>query len=187
MKEKIIVLAVSVICQLGFAGAAYSATLSEAVDQTIKSNPDVLIDANRKLSVDEAVKGAKGGYYPKVNLNLGYGREWSENTTTRNRPGQDDTLTRAESGLTLSQMLYDGFATKSEVDRQQARLSSAARKVMGTSEQIGLKAVEAYLDVLRYSELLALAQANLETHDKTYAQIKLRSQGGIGRKADFDQ
>ncbi len=187
MNKKIIVLAVSVICQLGFSGIASSATLSEAVNQTIQTNPDILIDANRKLSVDEAVKQAKGGYYPKVDLNLGIGREWSENTSTRAKPGHDDLLTRREAGLTLSQLLYDGSATSSEVERQKSRLSSASRKVMGTSERIGLKAIEAYLDVLRRSELLKLGQDNLAAHDRTFSQIEVRSKGGIGRKADLDQ
>lgn len=180
-------LAVLSACQLGFLGVANGTTISEAVNQTIRTNPDILIDANRKLSIDEAVKQAEGGYYPKIDFNLGYGTEWSENITTRPKSGHDDTLTRGEAGLTLSQLIYDGSATSSEVDRQQARLSSASRKVMGTSEQIGLKAIEAYLNVLRRSELLKLAQANLDVHDKTFGQIKIRSEGGIGRKADLDQ
>jgi adhesin transport system outer membrane protein len=187
MNKKVVYAAVSVVCALGFSASALSATLAEAVDQTIKTNPDILIDANQKLSVDEALKGAKGGYLPKVDLNLGYGREWSENISTKGNPGGDATLWRKESGLTLSQMLYDGFATRSEVQRQQSRLDSASHKVMGTSEQIGLKAIEAYLDVLRREELLKLAQINLEAHDKTFGQIKLRSDSGVGRKADLEQ
>ena len=187
MNKKAIYSAVSVICALGFAGNVFSATLTEAVDQTIKTNPDILIDANRKLSVDEAVKQAKGGYYPKVNLNLGIGREWSENASTRPNPGGDATLWRRESGLTLSQLIFDGNATSSEVDRQKSRLNSASYKVMGTSEQIALKAIESYLNVLRREELLKLAQDNLAAHDRTFGQIKLRSDTGVGRKADLEQ
>ena len=187
MNKKLIMLAVLSACQLGFLGAANGTTISEAVNQTIRSNPDILIDANRKLSIDQAVKQAEGGYYPKIDFNAGYGSEWSKNITTRPRSGRDDVLTRGEAGLSLSQLIYDGSATSSEVDRQQARLSSASRKVMGTSEQIGLKAIESYLNVLRRSELLKLAQANLEVHEKTFNQIKIRSEGGIGRKADLDQ
>lgn len=187
MNKKLIVLAVYSVCQLSFLSAANGTTIAEAVNQTIRTNPDILVDANRKLSIDQAVKQAEGGYYPKIDFNLGYGTEWNKNITTKLRPGRDHTLTRGESGLTLSQLIYDGSATSSEVDRQQARLSSASRKVMGTSEQIGLKAIEAYLNVLRRSELLKLAQANLDVHEKTFNQIKIRSEGGIGRKADLDQ
>lgn len=187
MNKKLIMLAVYSVCQLGFLSVANGATISEAVDQTIKTNPDILIDANRKLSLDEAVKQAKGGYLPKIDMNLGYGSEWSQNISTRPKPGRDDVLTRREAGLTLSQLIYDGSATKSEVERQEARVNSASRKVAGTSEQIGLRAIDTYLTVLRRTELLKLAQANLEVHEKTYNQIKIRHEGGIGRKADLDQ
>lgn len=167
-----------------FAGAASAQTLSEAVDQTIKSNPDVLIDANRRLSTDEAVNQAKGGYRPKIDLSAGVGAEWSENTSTR--PGSDN-LWRRESALTLSQMIYDGFGTKSEVQRQEARVRSAAHRVSGTSEQIALRAVETYLEVVRRQELRALTQDNLAAHERVFDQIKMRSDSGVGRRADLEQ
>lgn len=163
---------------------AFAQSLSEAVDQTIKTNPEVLIDANRRLALDQTVEQARGGYYPKVDLALGVGREWSENTSTR--PGSD-TLTRRESSLTLSQMLYDGYGVKSEVDRNQSRAESAAHRVASTSEHIGLRAVEVYLDVLRQQELVALTQDNLAAHERTFEQIKLRSDSGVGRQADMEQ
>jgi adhesin transport system outer membrane protein len=164
--------------------SAYSQTLSEVVDQTIKSNPEVLIDANHRLSLDHVVDQARGGYGPKVDMALGIGREWNENTSTR--PGSDS-FTRRESSLTLSQMLYDGYRVKSEVDRSQSRVESAAHRVASTSERIGLRAVEVYLEVLRRQELLALTQDNLSAHEKTFEQIKLRADSGVGRKADLEQ
>ena len=164
--------------------AAFAQTLAEVVDQTIKTNPDVLIDVNRRLEAEQNVLQAKGGYQPKVDLGLGIGGEWSENISTR---PSHRTLTRTESSLTLSQMLYDGYGVKSEVDRQESRVESAAYKVAGTSEQIGLRAVETYLAVLRRQEQLDLIQDNLAAHERTYQQIKLRADSGVGRKADLEQ
>lgn len=159
-------------------------TLNQAVEQTIKTNPDILVDANRRLANDKTIDEARGGYFPKVDLNLGYGRENSDNITTR--PG-DRTLTRGEAGLTLSQMLYDGFGTRSEVARRTATAESSAWRVQGTSEQISLRAIETYLDVLRRQEQLILIQDNLHAHEKTFEQIKLRADSGVGRKADLEQ
>jgi adhesin transport system outer membrane protein len=81
---------------------ALAQTLLEVVDHTIKTNPDVMIDVYRKLAQDKKVEQAQANYKPKIDLNLGIGRERSENISTR--PGSD-TLTRSESGLRLSQML----------------------------------------------------------------------------------
>lgn len=163
---------------------AYGQSLKEAVEQTLQTNPDVLIDASKRLSTDEAVKGARGGYLPKVDLLLGTGRERSNNSSTS---GTDLTLTRREASLTLTQMLFDGFGVSSEVSRNQARVESAAHKLAGTSEQAGLQAIEAYLEVLRQRELVELTRANLGAHDRTLDQIKIRAESGVGRKADFEQ
>jgi len=50
-----------------------------------------------------------------------------------------------------------------------------------------LRAIEAYLEVLRNQEIMALTQDNLLVHQRTYDQIKLRASSGVGRKADQDQ
>ena len=71
--------------------------------------------------------------------------------------GDSDTLLRKEAQLTLSQMLFDGFETRSEVERQTARVSSAAYRVQETAEFIALDAVEAHLEVLRYQEIVKLS------------------------------
>lgn len=177
------------VCAVPLLGLAWQApvgaqSLKEAVEQTIKTNPEVLITTSRRLSADQDVKQARGGYFPKIDANLGYGRERSENSNTG---FQKIWLTRREAGLSLTQMLFDGFGVKSEVERQQARSDAAAHRVFATSDDIGLRAVEAYLEVLRHRELFALAQKNLEAHERTNDQIKLRAGAGVGRKADQDQ
>lgn len=167
-------------------GPVSGQSLKAAVEQAMQTNPDVLADANRRLSTDAALKAAKGGYLPKVDLGIGMGREWSDNSTTRFNGGTS-LLTRNEASLTLNQMLFDGEQVKSEVDRNQARVASAANKLSGTSEQTALRVIEAYLEVLRNRELVVLTTANAQVHLRTYDQIKIRSDSGVGRKADLEQ
>ena len=155
LKRSLGVIALSLV----FGVPAHGQTLKAAVERTMESNPDILIDASRRLSLDQAVKGARGGYLPRADLALGGGREWSDNATTRalGLPG-DRALNRTEASLTLTQMLFDGFAVKSEVERNQARVDSAANRLAGTSEQVALQAVEAYLEVLRHRDLVQLTR-----------------------------
>ena len=167
---------------------AYAQSLKDAVDMVVKTSPDVLVETNQRLANDEAVKNARGGYFPKVDLLAGTGNEWSDNTTTR-IAGYNDwrKLNRQEAQITLTQMLFDGFAVSSEVGRNKARVESAAWKVLGTSEAMGLRGVEAYLNVLRNQELVRLAKENLDAHVRTMDQINIRSTGGVGRKSDQEQ
>jgi adhesin transport system outer membrane protein len=84
-------------------------------------------------------------------------------------------------------MLFDGLATPNEVERQEARTDSRAYTVFGQSEITALDGVEAYIKVLRRQELLNLAKENLQRHQGTNDQIKLRSERGVGKRADVDQ
>ena len=155
--------------------------------QTLATNPDVLIDASRRQSVGQSVNQAVAGFLPRVDLALGRGHQYGDNQTDQQTYGGPIGQIRYERSLTLTQMLFDGFGTANEVERNYARLDTAAHRVAATSEQVALRAVEAYLEVLRNQELMALTQDNLLVHQRTYDQIKLRAASGVGRKADQDQ
>ncbi len=168
----------------GLLAAPLSAqTLTEAVQETLKTNPDILSNIQERLAVDQELRQARAGYLPSVNINAGVGREHSETPFTSGSV----TLTRREAGISLNQMLFDGFATPNEVDRQMARVNSRAYTVHGNAEDTALHAIEMYLNVLRRQELVATARENLKAHERIYDQIKLRSDSGIGRRSDLEQ
>jgi adhesin transport system outer membrane protein len=166
------------------AQTAAAQTLTEAVDKTLTSNPNILAEANYRRSVDKTIDQAKAGYRPKVDLNLGIGRERAENISTR--PGHTH-LTRGEAGLSASQMLYDGFATKSAVEQSQSLAESAGFSVADTAETTSLRAIEVYLNVLRRQQLMTLTEDNLESHERIFSQIQQRNESGVGNSADLEQ
>ena len=84
-------------------------------------------------------------------------------------------------------MVFDGFATSSEVGRQQATVNSRAYALLGSAERTALDVAQAYIDVLRREELVNLANENLLRHQRVHDQIRLRTERGVGRTADFDQ
>ncbi|HEX5079916.1 MAG TPA: TolC family protein, partial [Geminicoccaceae bacterium] len=174
-------------------GGAAATTLEESIEAALQTNPDVgVVQADRK-AIDQELRQARAGYFPSLDLRAGAGPEYSNSVTTRNRvtraPGADasTTLMRWESQLTLTQMLFDGFETQSEVERQLGRISSAAYRVAEAAEFIALDAVEVHLDMLRNQALVELARENLEQHRRLLAQVaELERQGG-GSIADVHQ
>ena len=162
-------------------------TLQDAVKKALASNPDIQIQVKERRSRNEEVERARSGYYPSLDLAAGIGTERSRNSSTRTRGEKYSTLTRQEASLNARQMLFDGFATESEVERQQARVSSTAYTIHGTAENTALDAAEAHLNLLRTDALLKLAEQNLKAHQRTYDQIKIRSDAGVGRRADLEQ
>ncbi len=172
---------------LATAAMALAETLEEAVKRTLDTNPDVLIDASRRQSTEQGLKQAQAGYWPKLDIAYGRGRQRVDNLSTVQTYGGPLGQIRYDRSATLTQMLFDGLATPYEVERNEARLDAAAHRVASTSEQIALRAVEAYLEVLRNQEIIGLTQDNLAVHQRTYDQIRLRASSGVGRKADQDQ
>ena len=161
----------------------HAETLVEAIEVVIKTNPNVLASINERKAVAEEINQARAGYLPTVDLTIGTGWEMTDSPASQGEVH----LNRDEANLQLRQMLFDGMETKNEVRRQTARTDSRAYNIQGTSEDKALEATEAYLNVLRRQRLVDLAVTNLEAHERTHDQIKLRSEYGVGRKADKDQ
>lgn len=167
-----------------FSVPLYAVTLQEAVERTLASNPDVQVDVKQRLARNYELEQAKGGYYPTLDLVAGAGRERSLNATT----GETwKTLTRREAGLIANQLLFDGMYTSSEVDRQTARVNAQAHRVKGVSQNVAADAVEAYIEVLRRESLVTLADENLKVHERIFDQIKVRTESGVGNRADLAQ
>jgi adhesin transport system outer membrane protein len=167
---------------------AQAMSLAEAIQSTVDNHPELASNINSRLSADEDVKIAKGGYYPSVDLVAGYGRERSDNLTTRAQGNHNkETLNYTQSELRLRQMLFDGFNTANEVGRTEAAVNSRAYYVQATAQDLALRAIQVYLDVLRNRELVTLAKNNLQAHLRVNDQIGLRSERGVGSTADVDQ
>jgi outer membrane protein, adhesin transport system len=172
---------------LAFSAGAAAESLKEVVTYAIETNPQVVSVAKRKDAADFAIDAARGGYFPRADFLWGKGRERSQNTTTLATTPDWVSLNRKQEALIVNQMLFDGFGVRGEVDRRRAISESTAHRVYGTSEEIALQAIESYLDVLKNRELVSYAKENLAAHQKTFNQVKLRSDKGVGRRADLDQ
>jgi adhesin transport system outer membrane protein len=163
-------------------------SITEAVQSAVDYHPQVSSNRNSKLSADEDVKFARGGYYPSVDLVAGYGRQRSDNATTRAEGNHNkETLNYTQSELRLRQMIFDGFNTSNEVGRTEAVSTSRAYYTQAVAQDVALRAVEVYLEVLKRRELVTLAKNNLQAHLRVNDQIGLRNERGVGSTADLDQ
>ncbi len=189
MKGKAGVLGLAIGASIvAWGGDVAAMSLKEAVELAISTNPEVGAVSNDRLAVDEELRQGRALYYPQIDLRIESGGQFSENPTT-DAQGRDNgrILVRQDNTLTLTQLIFDGHFADSEVERQKARVDSAAQRVAETAEFTGLDAVEAYLDVLRHRERLRIAQDNVATHEDTLKQVQLRLDAGGGNIADVRQ
>lgn len=171
------------------AAPAGAQSLRDSAQIAVKTNPRVDVVTYNRQAVEQELARARGQYLPQVDLRAGIGPEGSDNNTTRARRNGDNWAfrTRRESGLFLTQRLFDGWETDSEVERQKARGESAARRVGETSEIVALDAIEAHIDVLRQRELLRLTEQNLAVHRRILARVRQRVAQGASPDADAQQ
>lgn len=178
----------AVLLAMACSSQAQAMSLTEAIQSTIATHPELAQRVDSRLSANEDVKVARGGFFPSVDLNAGYGRGYSDNTNTR-ALGNHHTniLTYTQSELRLRQMIFDGFNTANEVERTQGVVNSRAYYAQGTAQDLALRTIEVYLEVLKRRELVTLAKNNLQAHLRVNDQIGLRTQRGVGSTADSDQ
>ena len=187
-KRLLQILLPSLALSLGTQAKAH--TLPEVVAQTFQNSPDLFITTNIREQIDRELRGAYADYLPVVDVAGGWGRETSENSTTRGGElGRDGStsLTRTEFSVTANQMLFDGFAVYHNVDGQRHRVSAQAFRVDGAAQDVALSVAQAYLDTVLFRQLVDIARDNVAAHQRIFSQIQKRSEGGIGRKADLDQ
>ncbi|OSN01654.1 channel protein TolC [Lonsdalea britannica] len=178
---------VSLLLLITVSPISFADTLKDAIENTLNTHPEISAASNSRHSAERNVRAAQGGYLPSISLNAGIGKENLDTPSTRAQNSNNDILTRRETSINLSQMVFDGFETSNTVAQQKATVNSRAYKTLNTSEARALDAVQAYLDVLQRHEFLRLAEENLSTNQRIYDQIKLRSEQGVGRLADLEQ
>ncbi|MFB2662945.1 TolC family outer membrane protein [Shewanella mangrovisoli] len=174
--------------------SAQSQTLEQAVAYTLDTNPDLRVAFNRFKAREEQVNQAIAGYMPTIDVTGGYGYEQTDSVSTRRRPNIGDVdssgvaeLNRGEFGVSLKQMLFDGFYTSSEVDRYSFEASADQWALLAAAEDMALDVSKVYLNYLRTDEVLKLAEKNLNSHKEIYEQIKQRTDSGLGSTADLSQ
>jgi len=163
-------------------GDASKGVLLDAVRKAVASNPEVQARWHGYQSAAAAKDVARGGYFPRLDLNAGLGHRW------RKDPGQSsDNWNYWGAGLDLNQMVYDGFATSSQVKQMNYARLVSYYQLLGASESTALDVVQAYADVQRERELIEAAKANYATHKQLYDRLNSRTSAGVSRRVDLDQ
>ncbi|HPD82316.1 MAG TPA: TolC family outer membrane protein [Alphaproteobacteria bacterium] len=164
-------------------------SLSEAISAGVMTNPEYGIVAATRRATDEELEQAKALYLPSVDFSADTGYEYTKDQGTKDfvNNEEDESLWRYEAGLTLTQMLFDGFETKYENERQKHRIQSSAHRVREASELVGLSIVEAFLEVIRQRELLGITRDNVAEHLAIMDLIQEGVDAGRSTQADLEQ
>ena len=168
---------------------AHGKTLEDVVRLALSTNPRIAALARSREGIDQELRQARGQYLPTLDATAAFGSQRASNSTTRSlsSPTNQKVLSRQEAQLQLVQRLFDGYETDSLVERQKARVISAANRVAEDAEFLGLDVVNVYLEVVRQRGLKDLAETNVKRHSKIIQVLREREGQGGGNVGDVTQ
>jgi adhesin transport system outer membrane protein len=178
--------ALSAISTILVSGAVWGQTASsvkESVERAILTNPEIKLKHHNLMAITGEQDAAKGGWLPKIDLSVDIGKKNSLTPGASSSVDYDNSTTT----LQLRQMLFDGFSTRSEVNRLGHSRLTSYYELLSASDQIALETIRAYIDVLRYRELVTLARDNYVTHADVHGRLESRVKAGVGRRVDLEQ
>lgn len=166
--------------------ASHALELKDTIEQTLKNNAEVRMKWHTFRASLEERGIAEAGFKPTVDLSYATAREKNK-TPTSTGGTSTNSFTRHGYNLALSQNLFAGFITTNQV--KQLDYTSRARyfEYLAAAEQQGLESVRAFVDVVRYSKLVNIAEENYAIHKGIYEQILQRVTQGVGRRVDLEQ
>ncbi|WP_160797723.1 TolC family outer membrane protein [Craterilacuibacter sinensis] len=172
----------------GTALSASAADLKSAVEKTIINNPEVRFRWHEFRAAAEEQGLGRAGYLPTLDVGYGWGKEKTTQAATQSGgPEVTQDLTRKGWSANLTQNLFQGLQTMNLVKQLDYTQRAKYFDFLGASEGQALEAARAYVDVLRYRQLLEFAQDNYATHLSIYKQLQEKVSAGVGRRVDLEQ
>lgn len=177
------VVAVFVVCVV-LALPAQAETLRAVVERAVRTNPSIDAAAANRRATEYELRQSEGRILPRVDLDADLGRERIDRPNGFAPLVNDQWRSRRQAGVTLNQVLFDGFERTSDIYRNAARVSAASFRVLARSEIVALDAIEAYIDVRRHQRVIRLAEESVKIHRRILARV--RDQADAGRVAQSD-
>lgn len=162
-------------------------SITDSINQAVRTNPGVYEAAANRRATESELRQTQSTLLPQVRVEAKWGPERFYQDITPAPTGNDAWRNGREGSVVVRQILFDGFASIHDIWRQSARVNAAAFRTRERSELIALDAAEAYIDVVRYMRLVALAEQNLANHKSIFGNVQSRFSGGRAGEGDLEQ
>src|ERR1700744_2659958 len=165
---------------------ACAETLPDALARAYQSSPQLNADRARQRGADENVPQALAGYRPQIAANLSAGMQAVRDTLPGNIV-QGATLKPWTIGVTVTQVLFNGFKTANSVRVAELQVLSGREALRNTGQGVLLDAVTVYMDVLANQALVEAQRTNVDVLREIQATTKRRLDAGDVTPTDTAQ
>ena len=159
-------------------------TLKQMVEKVISANPEIQAKYHAYVGAGYEQELVKGGFLPKVDVQSTYRNQENINGVGSSRGTEIPTWNNE---LVLRQMIFDGFATSSEVNRLGHAKRVRYYELQSAMQRTTIEFMRSYIDTLRYRQLADYAKTNYVAHKQLFDKIKERVDAGVARRVDLEQ
>ena len=184
MKKKIFL---AILVSFLFNQSTFAVTLSEALLQAYKNNPELNAERENINVSKENLKISKGNYLPSVIISGSKSQEDTSKLT--NRAGGDATINDVDpltQSLTIEQTLID-LGINADVQKNLIGINLSKIKLLKKEQEILLKAVEAYSGLILAKEKSKINESNLNLLERQIETDRARLQRGQITLSDLAQ
>ena len=158
MKKVILI----ILCFIIFPLQAYSATLKSALKLTYENNLELQAERKNLDVQKEVLNISKSDFFPTMTLT---GKKNFEDTNKlTNQSGGDASISDVNtlsSSIKIEQTLLDGQGRNSEYEKSKLGLNLSEAQLIKKEQEIFLKAIESYTELILVYEKLSINQENV--------------------------
>ena len=171
---------------LGTVTTAPAETLQDALVKTYQTNPQLNAERARQRGTDENVPQALSGYRPQLVASLSAGLQAVRNVLPDNTV-QSTNLKPWTIGLTVTQVLFNGYKTANNVRVAEFQVKSGREALRNIEQGVFLDAVTAYMNVMANYALYESQRTNVQVLREIQATTKRRLDAGDVTPTDTAQ
>ena len=178
------ILVLTVVLAVSGQGQVRADTLADALVSAY--NDSGLLDQNRALlrAADEDVAQAVAALRPIINWAADLTRSFGRTRTSTTFGARPISTTDINVGITAQLLLYDFGQSRFRTEAAKETVLATRQVLLGVEQQVLLRAIEAYLNVRRTSEFVALRENNLRLLRQELRAAKDRFEVGEVTRTD---
>ena len=146
------------------ASSLYAFTLKESIEKTIETNPEIIAEKKAQLGLGLTLDENKSKYYPKIDFDgkVETNKTQDEFDSTSSTSNVDKNGYNI--GVSLSQLLYDGNLTSSQIDEATHNISANRYNSENSIDNIISETISIYNNLVKYRELALLTKEMVSTN-----------------------
>jgi len=167
----------------GMGAPAWAETLRDALALAYQTNPSLLAQRANQRALDESIVQARAGLRPQLDVSgtANYARDYSG--AAFSNPDSDS----GSASIGLSQTLWSGGRIGHGISAAEANILAGRENLRDIEQTVLASVIQAYADVIRDAEILAIRQSNLGVLQRQLEEASARFEVGEITRTDVAQ